>query len=210
MKMLYEFSKRVSDILGSLFALIILSPLFVLLAILIRIDSNGPVIFSHERVGKGGKNFKFYKFRSMVDNAEDILNSSPNLLKEYENNSYKIKEDPRLTRIGKFLRFYSLDELPQFWNVLKGDMSLVGPRAYRPVELIKQQEVYPETKKYVNSLLTTRPGLTGPWQVGGRSKINFDQRVKMDAQYAARRSLLYDIGIILKTPLAVVKGDGAS
>lgn len=208
--MLYAIIKRLVDILGGSMCLIVFSPVFLIIGLLIKIDSKGPIIFSHERVGKGGRNFRFYKLRSMVENAEEILNSSPNLLKEYESNSYKIKEDPRLTGMGKFIRRYSLDELPQFWNVIKGDMSLVGPRAYRPIELNKQQEVYPETKKYVNDLLTTKPGLTGPWQVGGRSKINFDQRVKMDAEYARTRSFIYDLGIILRTPFAVIKGEGAS
>lgn len=209
-QLLYAFPKRIIDIIAALIGLIICSPLFIVLAIAIKLDSKGPVIFSHERVGKGGKNFKIYKFRSMVENAEEILKVSPQLLQVYESNSYKIKHDPRSTRVGRLIRRFSLDEFPQFWNILTGDMSLVGPRAYRPIELIKQQEVYPETKQYVNDLLTTKPGATGPWQVGGRSKINFDQRVKMDAEYAKKRSLVYDLGIIVRTPSAVIIGDGAS
>src|SRR3990167_9422534 len=157
----YEFTKRLIDIIGSFLGLLIASPLFLFLAIIIKQDSSGPVIFYQERVSKGGKTFRLFKFRSMIQNAENILYSNPKLLKEYESNSYKITNDPRLTKVGRFIRRASFDELPQLWNVLKGDMSLVGPRAYRPVELENQQEVYPETKWYVSTLLKVKPGITG-------------------------------------------------
>lgn len=207
--MTYRISKRVIDLFGSIIGLVLFSPVFLIVAIIIKIDSPGPVIFSQERVSKWGKSFRLFKFRSMVHHAENILYSNPELLKEYESNSYKIKNDPRLTRSGIFLRISSIDELPQLWNVLMGDMSLVGPRAYRPVELTNQQEVYPETKRYVSTLLKCKPGITGPWQVAGRSNINFEQRVRMDAEYALRRSLWYDMLILLKTIPAVLSGDGA-
>lgn len=207
--MFYQFAKRIIDTFGSLAGLLILSPLFLITAIAIKLDSPGPIIFAQERVSRGGKSLKLYKFRSMVDNAEDILYSNPVLLEEYKSNSYKIKNDPRLTRIGGFLRHSSIDELPQLWNVLKGDMSLVGPRAYRSVELKNQQEVYPETKKYVSTLLKVKPGITGPWQVGGRSRITFEKRVRMDAEYALKRSLAYDFTVLLKTIPAVIRGEGA-
>lgn len=207
--MFYQFAKRIIDTFGSLAGLLILSPLFLITAIAIKLDSPGPIIFAQERVSRGGKSLKLYKFRSMVDNAEDILYSNPALLEEYKSNSYKIKNDPRLTRIGGFLRHSSIDELPQLWNVLKGDMSLVGPRAYRSVELKNQQEVYPETKKYVSTLLKVKPGITGPWQVGGRSRITFEKRVRMDAEYALKRSLAYDFTVLLKTIPAVIRGEGA-
>lgn len=207
--MFYQFAKGIIDISGSLVGLVILSPLFAITAIIIKLDSPGPVFFTQERVSKGGKSFKLYKFRSMVDNAEDILYSNPKMLEEYELNSYKIKNDPRLTRIGGFLRHSSIDELPQLLNVLKGDMSLVGPRAYRSVELKNQQEVYPETKKYVSTLLKVKPGITGPWQVGGRSRITFEKRVRMDAAYSQKRSLIYDFTILIRTIPAVIRGEGA-
>lgn len=207
---MYVFLKRLIDISGALVGLMILAPLFAVLSVLIKIDSPGPVIFAQDRVSRGGKTFRLYKFRSMIENAEEILYRNKRLLKEYEENSYKILDDPRLTRVGKFLRRFSLDELPQLWNVLKGDMSLVGPRAYRPIELQNQQEVYPETKQYVATLLTIKPGVTGPWQTSGRSNINFDQRVRMDASYALRRSLVYDFKLLLKTIPAVINGDGAA
>jgi len=207
--MLYEFVKRVIDLIGASVGLGISAPICLVAYVLIKLDSPGPVVFSQERISKGGKTFKLYKFRSMIDDAENILYADPKLLKEYESNSYKIKNDPRLTRIGKFLRKSSIDEIPQLWNVLMGDMSLVGPRAYRPVELANQQEVYPETKKYVSTLLRVKPGVTGPWQVAGRSKINFEQRVRMDAEYASRMSLAYDFLILLKTIPAVLSAEGA-
>lgn len=207
---MYEFLKRLLDIIASLFGLVTILPLFLVLALLIKIDSRGPIFFTQERVSKGGKTFRLYKFRSMIDNAEEVLYKDKKLLKEYEDNSYKILNDPRLTQIGKLLRRFSLDELPQLLNVLMGDMSLVGPRAYRPIELQNQQEVYPETRKYVATLLTIKPGITGPWQTSGRSKINFDQRVRMDAAYALKRSLLYDFKILIRTIPAVINGEGAA
>lgn len=205
----YEVSKRIIDVIGSLVCLVLCAPLFIIVAILIKLDSAGPVIFYQERVSKGGKAFGLYKFRSMIQNAESILSQNPKLLKEYEKNSYKINNDPRLTRIGILLRKSSIDELPQLLNVLIGDMSLVGPRAYRSIELKNQQEVYPETRKYVSTLLNVKPGITGLWQVSGRSNINFEQRVRMDAEYALKRSLIYDCIILCKTIPAVLSGEGA-
>lgn len=208
--MFYDISKRVLDFLIAFFALFFLWPVMVLVGLAIRLDSPGSAVFRQERVTKGGKSFMMHKFRSMVLNAEEVLYKDPVLLKQYESGSYKLKDDPRITRIGRFIRKTSLDELPQLWNVLMGDMSIVGPRAYRPIELRKQQIVYPETKPHVKALLTVKPGITGPWQISGRSKINFDQRVRMDAVYANRRSILYDLWIILKTPKAVIQQEGAA
>jgi len=208
--MIYDFLKRLTDIVGSFFGLIILSPLLLIVAIAIKLDSLGPVMADTPmRAGKDGKLFKIYKFRSMVQNAHDILEKNPKLLKEYKKNGYKIFNDPRVTRVGKFIRKYSIDEFPQFFNILKGDMSLVGPRAYYPYELEEQQKNYPESRKYVKVILSGKPGLTGVWQVTGRSEINFDKRVKMDAGYVARRSILYDYWIMLKTIPAVILGRGA-
>lgn len=190
--------------------LIILSPLLLLVSFAIKFDSKGPVMADTPmRAGKDGKLFKIYKFRSMVENAHEILEKNPKLLEEYKKNGYKIFNDPRVTRIGKFIRKYSLDEFPQFFNILKGEMSLVGPRAYYPYELEEQQEKYPDSKKYVKVILSGRPGLTGVWQVTGRSEINFDKRVKMDADYVKRRSIFYDLWLIVKTVPAVISGRGA-
>lgn len=208
--MLYDFAKRFLDIIASLIGLIVLSPLLVLVAIAIKLDSPGPIFADTPmRAGKDGKLFRIYKFRSMVKNAQEVLEKNPKLLEEYKKNSYKIFNDPRVTNVGKFTRRFSIDEFPQFLNILKGDMSLVGPRAYYPYELAEQQERYPASRKYVKVILSGKPGLTGLWQVTGRSQINFDKRVKMDAKYVKKRSILYDFWIMLKTIPAVLSGRGA-
>lgn len=210
--MFYDFSKRMLDVTGSLLGLLILSSLFLIVAIAIKIDSSGPVFADiPKRVGKKGKLFRMYKFRSMVEGAQEMLNNNPILLKKYKQHSYKlpIDEDPRITGVGKFIRKTSIDELPQLLNILKGEMSLVGPRAYYPFELDEQQVKHPHSRKYVKVILSGKPGLTGLWQVSGRSEINFDQRVKMDASYIERRSILYDLWILLKTIPAVLSGRGA-
>lgn len=201
--------KRLVDIVISALMLIFFAPLFLILAILIKLDSAGPVFYSHERVGKGGKSFRLLKFRSMVQNADEILwKLDPKLLEEYKKGSYKLKNDPRITRVGKFIRRFSLDELPQFINVLKGDMSIVGPRACKTNELEEQQKVFPNSHEDVKVMLSVRPGLTGPWQVGGRNEINFDERTHLGADYARKQSLLFDFWIMLKTPYAAIKGEG--
>lgn len=208
--MVYEFLKRVTDIFGSSIGLILLSPLLLIVALAIKLDSPGAIMANTPmRAGKNGKLFKIYKFRSMVKNAHDILEKDPKLLKEYKKNSYKIFNDPRVTRVGRFIRKYSIDEFPQFINILKGEMSLVGPRAYYPYELEEQQIKYPEARKYVKVILSGKPGLTGVWQVTGRSEINFDKRVKMDADYVKRRSIFFDFWIMFKTIPAVISGRGA-
>ena len=208
--MLYDFAKRLTDIVGSLVGLILLSPVLILVSIAIKLDSPGPILADTPmRAGNGGKLFRLYKFRSMVQNAQKILENNPKLLEEYKKNSYKIFNDPRVTSIGKIIRRFSIDEFPQFLNILKGEMSLVGPRAYYPYELEEQQKNYPESRKYVKVILSGKPGLTGVWQVTGRSEINFDKRVKMDAGYVKKRSLIYDFWIMLKTIPAVLSGRGA-
>ncbi len=220
--MAYEFCKRVVDILGASVALILLSPVYLGLAIAIKLDSPGPIFYIHERVTRRGQLFKIIKFRSMkveystgakYGGAEaekylqQILNDPKN--KEEFKKYYKLTNDPRVTRVGKFLRKTSLDETPQFWNVLTGSMSLVGPRAYLPHELLTQMDVYPSIKPHVKELLSAKPGITGPWQIGGRSSVSFDERVEMDADYARRRSIWYDLLILVKTPVAVLTGKGA-
>lgn len=208
--MIYDVLKRLTDIIGSSVGLIILSPLLFLVSLAIKLDSSGPVMADTPmRAGRDGKLFRIYKFRSMVQNAHEILEKNPKLLEQYKKNSYKIFNDPRITRVGRYIRKYSVDEFPQFFNILKGEMSLVGPRAYYPYELEEQQKNYPQSKKYVKVILSGKPGLTGVWQVTGRSEINFDKRVKMDATYVKRRSIFYDFWIMLKTIPAVISGRGA-
>lgn len=205
--------KRLIDIVGAITLLIIFSPACFLLAIAIKIDSPGPIFAdTPERVGKKGKLFKMFKFRSMIINAHQILRKDPrlkSLYEQYKKNSYKLKEDPRVTSLGKLIRKHSLDEIPQLINVLKGDMSLVGPRAYYPDELVNQQKKYPSTKNSVKSVLSIKPGITGYWQVSGRSEVNFDKRIAMDANYVNKRSLWYDLKILFITPMAMISGKGA-
>jgi lipopolysaccharide/colanic/teichoic acid biosynthesis glycosyltransferase len=209
----YEVTERLMDIIFSTFLHIVFLPIIIVIAIAIKLDSKGPVLAdTPERVGKNGKLFKMYKFRSMVENAHEILRDNPRyarLYDAYKKGSYKLKDDPRITRVGRFIRKHSLDEIPQLLNILKGEMSLVGPRAYYPDELKEQQRKYPHTIESVKVVLSVKPGLTGFWQVSGRSQINFDKRIEMDASYVKRRSLLYDIWIIAKTPWAMISGKGA-
>lgn len=210
---LYEFAKRCMDIFFSLILLVLFLPIILVMMILIKLDSKGPVFAdTPERVGKNGRFFKMYKFRSMVQNAHGILRENPEFAKlfvAYKKGSYKLKDDPRITRVGRFIRKHSIDEVPQFINVLKGEMSLVGPRAYYPDELKEQQIKYPNTKDAVKIVLSVRPGITGYWQVTGRSEINFDKRIKMDADYVKKRSVFYDLLIIAKSPWAMISGKGA-
>ncbi len=210
---MYYFVKRSLDIFSSLFLLAFFSPIILLTAIAIKLDSPGPVFADTPmRVGKSGRLFRMYKFRSMVQNAYEILSTDmeyKKLYEEYKKSGFKLKNDPRITRVGRLIRKYSLDEIPQFLNVLKGDMSLVGPRAYYADELNYQQKMYPQTKGAVKVVLSVKPGITGLWQVSGRSQINFDKRIKMDARYAHRRSIIYDFYIISKTPGAMLSAKGA-
>jgi lipopolysaccharide/colanic/teichoic acid biosynthesis glycosyltransferase len=207
---MYDLLKRLLDLIGAAIGLVLLSPLFILVALAIKLDSKGPVFADTPmRVGKNGNLFKMYKFRSMVQNAQEILKQNPKLMEEYKKNSYKIFNDPRITNVGKIIRRFSIDELPQFINILKGEMSLVGPRAYYPFELEEQQIKYPSSRKFVKIILSGKPGVTGVWQVSGRSNINFDKRVEMDASYVQKRSVVYDIQLLLKTIPAVISGKGA-
>lgn len=213
MKMFYKAVKRIIDIFGSLFLIILFLPICIITTMAIKLESPGPILAdTPKRVGENGKLFKLYKFRSMIAGAHRLLRTDPKfrkLYEEYRNSSYKLKEDPRITKIGHFIRKHSLDEIPQFINVLKGEMSLVGPRPYYPDELKNQQKVYPQTKELVKEVLSVKPGITGEWQVSGRSAVNFDKRIKMDTSYARRQSLLYDIIILIKTPWAMITGKGA-
>ncbi|MDN3019175.1 sugar transferase [Paenibacillus sp. BSR1-1] len=188
----YLFTKRLIDILGALFGIILLSLLFIVIAILIKLeDPKGNIFFAQKRVGLNGKEFKMYKFRSMVFNAEEKL---AELLKynEISGAMFKMKEDPRVTKVGRFIRKTSIDELPQLFNVLKGDMSLVGPRP----PLHREVEQY---TSYEKQRLLVTPGCTGLWQVSGRNDVGFKEMVELDLIYLSERSFIYDIKIIFKT-----------
>ena len=211
--MFYKITKRLMDIFLAFWLLAFFSPVMFITALAIKLTSKGPVLADvPKRVGENGKPFHLYKFRSMIMNAHEMLRTDPEfraLYEEYKKTSYKLHHDPRVTPVGKFIRKYSIDEMPQFLNVLKGEMSIVGPRAYFPDELVEQQKKYPKTKKLVGRVLSVKPGITGFWQVTGRSEVNFDKRIEMDAYYAKKKSLLFDILILLKTPWAMISGKGA-
>lgn len=211
--MVFLIVKRFIDVVGSLILGIIFLPICFLCAIAIKLDSPGPILAdTPPRVGRYGKTFKMYKLRSMVTNAHSLLRQDPKfkaLLAEYKRNSYKLVHDPRVTKVGRFIRKHSLDEIPQLLNVFRGDMSLVGPRAYYTDELKEQQQKFPETKSLVKEVLSVKPGITGAWQVSGRSEVNFDKRIAIDAAYVRRQSIWYDIVILAKTPLAMISGKGA-
>ncbi|HCM82874.1 MAG: Undecaprenyl-phosphate galactose phosphotransferase [Candidatus Gottesmanbacteria bacterium GW2011_GWA2_44_17] len=211
--MAYDTIKRVIDIIGGIILSIIFFPVCMCTAIAIKLNSQGPIFAdTPQRVGKNGKLFKLYKFRSMIMNAHKMLRKDPKmarLYQQYRLNSYKLMYDPRVTSVGHIIRKHSIDEIPQLLNVLKGDMSLVGPRPYYQDELKEQQKKYPHTKKLVKVVLSAKPGVTGFWQVSGRSEVNFDKRIQMDADYVTKRSLLFDILILLKSPWAMISGKGA-
>jgi exopolysaccharide production protein ExoY len=199
--------KRLFDIIFSFLCLVIGLPVFLIIALGIYFTSPGSIFYSHSRIGRGGKTFSCYKFRTMYPDAakrlQEILASDPLLRQEWEAN-YKLKKDPRVTPLGAFLRKTSLDELPQFWNVLRGDLSVVGPRP------VVQEEVdkYLGTKAY--KILSIRPGLTGPWQVSGRSDITcYVTRIQLDEAYVDNRSFLLDVKLVVKTVPAMLFSKGA-
>lgn len=194
----YELSKRCIDVLGSLCGLILLSPILLVIMALIKCESKGPVIFSQERVGLHGKKFKMYKFRSMVVNAEELKKKLA-AQNEMSGPMFKMKDDPRVTKVGKVIRKTSIDEIPQLVNVLKGDMSLVGPRPSLPQEVIQF-----ESWMYIRH--EVKPGLTCYWQVSGRNNIDFVDWMKLDVKYVEERNLWVDIKLILKT-VFVLFGD---
>ena len=187
----YYFIKRSIDILGALFGIMLLSPIMIVTALLIVIESKGSPFFAQTRVGKNGRLFKMYKFRSMIINAEELLDKLRDK-NEMSGPMFKMKEDPRVTRIGRFIRKASIDELPQLFNVLKGDMSLVGPRPNLPKE-VEQFTNYQKNK------LIVKPGITCYWQVMGRNNIGFEQWMELDIKYIKERSIWLDIKLIFKT-----------
>ncbi|QWU47776.1 sugar transferase [Bacillus sp. NP247] len=202
-KWLYLFMKRLMDVVGALCGLIFLSPVFLIVALLIKLeDPKGPILFKQTRVGKNEQEFGMYKFRSMITDAEEKLKD---LLQHNEVSGamFKMKDDPRVTKIGKFIRKTSIDELPQLLNVLKGEMSLVGPRPPLPRE-VKEYTAYDKQR------LLVIPGCAGLWQVTERNSVGFKEMVELDLEYINKRSVLYDLKIIFKTIRIMVKSNGAS
>ena len=198
----YHLVKRMIDVVLSLFGLVLISPFVVIIAILIKIDSKGPVFFKHHRIGKNGKPFSMYKFRTMKDGAEAMINDfTPEQLEEWSEN-FKLKDDPRITRIGKFLRKTSLDELPQLINILRGDMSIVGPRPVIEVEL----EEYGNDK---DEFLSIRPGLTGWWASNGRSEISYPERCSYELYYVRNESFWLDVKVMFLSVISVFLHKGA-
>jgi lipopolysaccharide/colanic/teichoic acid biosynthesis glycosyltransferase len=205
--------KRAIDIVGSLFVLVVFSPLWVAIALVIKLTSRGPILFKQERVGQYGVRFTFLKFRSMYSHSDHKIHQDyvSRLISGKEDRKqtddsdgvYKMREDPRTTTVGRFLRKTSLDELPQFFNVLKGEMSLVGPRPAIPYE-IKAYDLWHRRR-----FLEAKPGMTGLWQIKGRSKVKFEEMVRLDLKYARAWSVGLDLKILLRTPRAVISGEGA-
>lgn len=203
--MSYEQQKRILDIVVSIGLMVLFLPVWIVVPIMIYLDSGKPILFKHKRIGKNGKEFYLYKFRSMIPNADEILHKhNKQLLQQFKKGDWKIENDPRITRLGKALRSLTIDEFPQLYNVIKGEMSMIGPRAYVKKELDEQTKKYPSTKKYKDQILSVKPGITGPWQTSGRNEIPFTKRAKMDAEYAQNKSLYTDIIILLKTPQAMI------
>ena len=203
----YKIVKRFVDIVAGIVGIALLIPIMIVVEVLriVKKENDGPLFYTQLRIGKKGKQFKMYKFRSMCMNADErlkeYLQENEEARKEYKKYK-KLKEDPRITKVGKVLRATSLDEFPQFINVLKGDMSLVGPRPYLPRE---QKEM----GEYYIAITKIKPGITGPWQIRGRSKITFEDRLKMDFEYASKRSFAMDVKILFKTFSKVIDKDGA-
>ncbi|WP_373370517.1 sugar transferase [Clostridium felsineum] len=188
---IYYIIKRIIDIIGSVIGIVILSPVMLVVIIAIKMDSKGSIIFSQKRVGQNGKTFNMYKFRSMVENAEKLLAGLKDK-NEVSGPMFKMSDDPRITKIGRFIRKTSLDELPQLFNVLRGEMSLVGPRPNLPSEVKKFNEL--QKKKFL-----VKPGLTCYWQVMGRSSIGFEEWIRLDLKYIKERSTFLDLKLIFRT-----------
>lgn len=201
-KRLYFFIKRIFDLFTSILGLIVSLPVFIIIAILIKIEDKGPIFFKHKRIGKNGNLLYIYKFRTMVPNAEELLKTLTKEQKEEYRKNYKLDNDFRITKIGKILRKTSLDELPQLLNIIKGEMSLIGPRPIVEEELKK----YGKNK---TKFLSITPGLTGWWACSGRSDITYKERIKLELYYVDNCSIMLDIKCLFKTIISVLKGRGA-
>ena len=197
--------KRIMDIVIAIISIIVFSPVFIIIPILIWLESGSPIFYRHKRIGKDQKQFWLYKFRTMVKNADEVLyKKNKKLLKKFISQDWKLENDPRITKLGRMLRNLTIDEFPQLYNVLRGEMSIVGPRAYIPREIKAQTEKYKQTKPWMKTIFSVKPGITGPWQTSGRNIISFDKRAKMDLNYAKHNNIWWDIFIILKTPQAML------
>lgn len=199
---LYSITKKSMDLVLSFIGLILLIPVFLILAILVKLDSKGPVFYAHTRKGKNRSDIKIYKFRTMYSNSDEIFESFSDEQKEEYYKNFKLDNDPRVTKVGDFLRRTSLDEIPQLINVLKGDLSLVGPRPIVEKEICKYGQ-------YADKLFSVIPGITGYWQSHGRSDTSYEERIEMDMYYIDNRSILLDIKIMFKTVISVIKKEGA-
>ena len=199
---LYSITKKIMDLVLSFIGLILLIPVFLILAILVKLDSKGPVFYAHTRKGKNRSDIKIYKFRTMYSNSDEIFESFSDEQKEEYYKNFKLDNDPRVTKVGDFLRRTSLDEIPQLINVLKGDLSLVGPRPIVEKEICKYGQ-------YADKLFSVIPGITGYWQSHGRSDTSYEERIEMDMYYIDNRSILLDIKIMFKTVISVIKKEGA-
>ena len=201
LKEIYIIIKRILDIILSVIGIIVLLPIFVIIAILIKMSSKGNILFKHKRMGKNGKEIYIYKFRTMLQNSEDLIKSfDSEQMKEYKE-KFKLESDPRITRIGRVLRKTSLDELPQLLNIIKGELSIIGPR---PITAEELEKVYDKEK-----LLSVTPGLTGYWAANGRSNTTYSQRIEMELYYVDNISIKLDIKIFFKTIISVLKQEGA-
>lgn len=205
-KKIYTITKRIIDIIGAIVGILLLIPITIGIFISkIILKDKGPIMYTHNRIGKNGKIFKMYKFRSMVVGADEILEKylaeNEEAREEYRINK-KLKDDPRITKIGKIIRKTSLDEFPQFINVIKGEMTLVGPRPYLERELEDIGDYYPY-------IVAVKPGITGLWQVSGRNDVTFDERLELDREYYEKRNIMMDLNILIKTTLKVFEKEGA-
>ena len=201
--------KRTIDVCFAIVFIIVFSPIYITTALIIWFQDRHTPFYFQKRVGYNGEYFDFYKFRSMIMNADDLLFKDPELYKQMRSGSNKIVNDPRITKFGRFIRKYSIDEFPQMLNVIKGDMSVVGPRALRPDEFDLYKSKSDENSDKLELITSVKPGITGYWQVHGRSNISFDQRIDMDCYYAEHQSIWFDLMLLLRTPIAIIKSEGA-
>ena len=199
------YLKRFVDLFFAVSLFLIFFPIWIIVPIIIYLDSGSPIIYRHQRVGQFGKKFWLYKFRTMIKNADEVLyKKNPQLLSKFKKSDWKLVDDPRITKLGRLLRNLTIDEFPQVINIFKGDMSIVGPRAYLSKELTDQVKKYPQTRPWMKTIFKVKPGITGPWQTSGRNIIPFDKRAEMDLNYAKHNNFWWDFLIILKTPKAML------
>lgn len=205
--MVYQIVKRAFDIAASLVLIVLFLPVWILVPILIVLDNKGPIFFTQKRVGQNGKSFQIFKFRTMIKDADEFWKTHPDLYEKFKKESWKLKleEDPRITKMGRVLRQTSIDEFPQVFNILMGSMSLIGPRPIRDIEVKDALKRYGTSiQKDIDTALSAKPGLSGIWQVSGRNDVPWDQRIRLDARYAANQNIIDDLKIIVKTPLAMI------